>query len=119
MDLQVRLKPNLGIEEEVHVLHADVARYPRTVDNHGHGDLIQFFETGGFLEDFPLSGFHVVRVPIEGAVFWGEGAIKDESEDENFGLNSGILSVNSVSELGILCGKENLFGVGELPITAR
>jgi hypothetical protein len=61
VDLQVRLEPDLGIEEKIHVLNPDVARNPRAIDDHGHRDLIQFFEAGGFLEDFPLGGFHAVR----------------------------------------------------------
>ena len=39
LDLQVRLEPALRIEEEIHVLHADVAGDPRAVDDHGHRHL--------------------------------------------------------------------------------
>jgi hypothetical protein len=58
MDLQVGLKPHLWIEEEVHVLDANIARNPRAVDDQGHRHLIEFLAAGGFLERVPLGGRH-------------------------------------------------------------
>jgi hypothetical protein len=58
VDLQVRLEPDLRVQEEVHVLHADVAGDPGAVDDHGHRHLAEFFHARGALEDVPLGGCH-------------------------------------------------------------
>ena len=55
-DLQVRLEPDLRVEKVVQVLDAEIAGHPRAVDDQRHRDLVQLFQPGGALKNFPLFG---------------------------------------------------------------
>jgi hypothetical protein len=58
VDLEIGVEPHLGIQVVVHVLDADIARYPRAVDDQRHRDLVQLLAAYRALEGVPLSRQH-------------------------------------------------------------